>query len=53
MSWTCILCDLPHEGEPAERAKNGPVCRACVADDKRLVAKLRKTRKKRKKRRKR
>ncbi len=50
MSWQCILCDLPHEGEPAELARNGPVCRQCVQEGKKLAAKLKRACKKRKRR---
>ena len=46
VAYTCILCDLPHTGEPGELARNGPVCQACTREGKRLVAKLRRKRKK-------
>ena len=50
MTYTCLWCDTVHTGEPAEQARNGPLCAACVADDRARNARLRKTRKKRKKR---
>ncbi len=44
--WKCILCAKSYDGVPAERPRNGPVCKPCVAEDTALAAKLRKKRKK-------
>lgn len=51
-AYICILCDEVYAGEPAEQARNGPVCRRCVAESKRLAVRMKRG-KKRKKRRKR
>ncbi len=50
MTYTCILCDLPHTGEPALRPRNGPVCGACAKEGKARAGRLRKQRKKPKRR---